>query len=106
MDSRRATLQFVVARLILGSLGIFATRAQLDARTIVFYVACLGQLRWVSIVSFSGISARFRSRISFWRSARESLNKESDISPIATTGLVGSPFRIIRIWKTGRRYNE
>ena len=44
MDSRRATLQFVVARLILGSLGIFATRAQLNARTIVFYRCLFGAI--------------------------------------------------------------
>ena len=37
MESRRSTLQFVVATVILGSLGIFATQARLDARTIVFY---------------------------------------------------------------------
>jgi hypothetical protein len=34
MESRRSTLQFVVATVSLGSLGIFATQARLDARTI------------------------------------------------------------------------
>ena len=44
MDSRRSTLQFVVATVILGSLGIFATQAQLDARTIVFYRCLFGAI--------------------------------------------------------------
>jgi drug/metabolite transporter (DMT)-like permease len=44
MDSRRSTLQFVVATVILGSLGIFATHAQLDARTIVFYRCLFGAI--------------------------------------------------------------
>jgi drug/metabolite transporter (DMT)-like permease len=44
MDSRRSTLQFVVATVILGSLGIFAIQAQLDARTIVFYRCLFGAI--------------------------------------------------------------
>ena len=44
MESRRSTLQFVVATVILGSLGIFATQAQLDARTIVFYRCLFGAI--------------------------------------------------------------
>ena len=44
MDSRRSTLQFVVATVILGSLGIFASQAQLDARTIVFYRCLFGAI--------------------------------------------------------------
>src|SRR4029077_13886935 len=44
MDCRRSTLQFVVATVILGSLGIFATQAQLDARTIVFYRCLFGAI--------------------------------------------------------------
>src|SRR6201982_174216 len=44
MDSRRSTLQFVVATVILGSLGIFATQAQRDARTIVFYRCLFGAI--------------------------------------------------------------
>ena len=44
MNSRRSTLQFVVATVILGSLGIFATQAQLDARTIVFYRCLFGAI--------------------------------------------------------------
>jgi drug/metabolite transporter (DMT)-like permease len=42
MESRRSTLQFVVATVILGSLGIFATQARLDAITIVFYRCLFG----------------------------------------------------------------
>src|SRR3984957_15508216 len=37
MESRRSTLQFVVATVILGSLGIFATQERLDGGTIVFF---------------------------------------------------------------------
>jgi drug/metabolite transporter (DMT)-like permease len=44
MESKRSTLQFVVATVILGSLGIFATQAQLDARTIVFYRCLFGAI--------------------------------------------------------------
>ena len=44
MESRRSTLQFVVATVILGSLGIFATQARLDARTIVFYRCLFGAI--------------------------------------------------------------
>jgi drug/metabolite transporter (DMT)-like permease len=44
MESRRSTLQFVVATAILGSLGIFVTQAQLDARTIVFYRCLFGAM--------------------------------------------------------------
>ncbi|MBV8415421.1 MAG: DMT family transporter [Verrucomicrobia bacterium] len=44
MGSRLSTLQFVVATVILGSLGIFATQAQLDARTIVFYRCLFGAI--------------------------------------------------------------
>jgi drug/metabolite transporter (DMT)-like permease len=44
MDSRRSTLQFVVATVILGSVGIFAAQAQLDARTIVFYRCLFGAI--------------------------------------------------------------
>jgi drug/metabolite transporter (DMT)-like permease len=44
MESRRSTLQFVVATVLLGSLGIFATQAQLDARTIVFYRCLFGAI--------------------------------------------------------------
>ena len=44
MESRPSTLQFVVATVILGSLGIFATQARLDARTIVFYRCLFGAI--------------------------------------------------------------
>jgi drug/metabolite transporter (DMT)-like permease len=44
MESRRSTLQFVVATVLLGSLAIFATQAQLDARTIVFYRCLFGAI--------------------------------------------------------------
>jgi drug/metabolite transporter (DMT)-like permease len=44
MESRRSTLQFVVAAVILGSLGIFATQARLDAGTIVFYRCLFGAI--------------------------------------------------------------
>jgi drug/metabolite transporter (DMT)-like permease len=44
MESRRSTLQFVVATVLLGSLGIFATQAQLNARTIVFYRCLFGAI--------------------------------------------------------------
>src|ERR1700731_2122236 len=44
MESRRSTLQFVVATVILGSLGICATQARLDARTIVFYRCLFGAI--------------------------------------------------------------
>src|SRR6202030_982500 len=44
MESRRSTLQFVVATVILGSIGIFATQAQLDVRTIVFYRCLFGAI--------------------------------------------------------------
>jgi drug/metabolite transporter (DMT)-like permease len=44
MESRRSTLQFVVATVFLGSVGIFATQTQLDARTIVFYRCLFGAI--------------------------------------------------------------
>ena len=44
MESGRSILQFVVATVILGSLGIFATQARLDARTIVFYRCLFGAI--------------------------------------------------------------
>jgi drug/metabolite transporter (DMT)-like permease len=44
MESRRSTLQFIVATVFLGSVGIFATQAQLDARTIVFYRCLFGAI--------------------------------------------------------------
>jgi drug/metabolite transporter (DMT)-like permease len=44
MESRPSTLQFVVATVILGSLSIFATQAQLDARTIVFCRCLFGAI--------------------------------------------------------------
>jgi drug/metabolite transporter (DMT)-like permease len=44
MESKRSTLQFIVATGILGSLGIFATQAHLDARTIVFYRCLFGAI--------------------------------------------------------------
>jgi drug/metabolite transporter (DMT)-like permease len=44
MESRHSTLQFVVATVILGSLGIFATQARLDAGTIVFYRCLFGAI--------------------------------------------------------------
>jgi drug/metabolite transporter (DMT)-like permease len=44
MESKRSILQFVVATVVLGSLGIFATQARLDARTIVFYRCLFGAI--------------------------------------------------------------
>jgi hypothetical protein len=44
MESRRSTLQFVVGTVLLGSLGIFATQARLDTRTIVFYCCLFGAI--------------------------------------------------------------
>jgi drug/metabolite transporter (DMT)-like permease len=54
MESRRSTLQFVVATVILGSLGIFAAQARLDARTIVFYRCLFGAIAMGSYCLFLG----------------------------------------------------
>jgi drug/metabolite transporter (DMT)-like permease len=54
MESRHSTLQFVVATVILGSLGIFATQARLDARTIVFYRCLFGAIAMGSYCLFLG----------------------------------------------------
>jgi hypothetical protein len=55
MESRRSTLQFVVATVILGSLGIFATQARLDARTIVFYRCLFGAIAMGIYCLFLGL---------------------------------------------------
>jgi drug/metabolite transporter (DMT)-like permease len=54
MESRRSTLQFVLATVILGSLGIFAAQARLDARTIVFYRCLFGAIAMGSYCLFLG----------------------------------------------------
>jgi len=54
MESRRPTLRFVVATVLLGSLGIFATQAQLGARAIVFYRCLFGAIAMGSYALFLG----------------------------------------------------
>src|SRR4029077_12061252 len=54
MECKRPTLQFVVATVILGSLGIFATQTRLDPRTIVFYRCLFGAIAMGIYCLFSG----------------------------------------------------